>query len=164
MCRFKNYLGNTKIATGNVYVYPDAPRIPPPPLAHKYYRSEEAYTAAALHVESFFTEPYCANSDGQALGDSGWGDVWSNNTCVMYGASMYNFGTCDAANPQPGLLIPTISGNRFYSAANSYQFSCGGKTLTLSQAQAVGVDIGSSVSAALPIQQIVTLGMATITN
>lgn len=160
---FKNYLGNTKHALNNIYVYPDAPRIPPPPLAAQVYRNDFEYTVAKQHLQDFFTEPYCANSDGQALGDSGWGDIWSNNTCLMYGDVVYNFGTCDPSNPQPGILIPTLQNNRFFNTNASYLFTCGGSTFSLSEAQHLGVDTGSQVGSLPPIMSVIDEAWAMLT-
>jgi hypothetical protein len=107
---FKNYLGNTKIAKQNLYVYPDAPRDPPPPLMEQIWPKPAMREAWNNGYRDFFTEPYCANSDGQALNDSGWGDVWAENRCIMLqSGDIYNFGNCNAANPRPGTVRLKLS-------------------------------------------------------
>jgi len=132
---YKNYLGNRKRSVGNVYVYPDAQRAPPPPAV------------ADASVGGFFSKPFCANSDGQVLGSSGWGETWANNTCFLHSSNVYEFGNCNTDSWQK--LVPLTSGNRFFTDSGTAEFSCGSdKQMTLAAWQALGEDAGSTVAVA----------------
>ena len=128
---FKNFLGHSKIAMSNVYVYPD------------------------LSV-SF---KYCATSDGPARGEfaSGWGDVWANNTCIMGNANIYKFAGCNPNGDNQG-LIPLTYNNSFYAPNKDIYIQCGEKKLTLQEFQALGYDKGSVVSDVVDAKTIVEWG------
>jgi len=66
---FKNYLGHSKLATHNVYVYPAG------------------------------GSPYCMYSEGQAAGVSGWGEQWQYNVCIKDDDDVYDLGNCAANDP-----------------------------------------------------------------
>jgi hypothetical protein len=136
---FKNYLGHSKIAQSNVYVYPDAEH-------------------SVENLGAFFSVPFCANSDGASRGDtaSGWGDVWSNNTCIIGNPNVYSFGSCNLDNPTG--LMPFTANNRFYAPSKYVYFGCEGKKLTLEEFQYLGYDLGSTVSDPVDTKTIVTWG------
>ena len=72
-------------------------------------------------------------------------DVWANNTCICStGSKFFSFNSCDAASPTDG-GIPLFSSNTYASVDNTYSMTCGDKTWSLSEAQALGVDTGSSL-------------------
>jgi hypothetical protein len=58
---YKNYLGHSKIAMSNVYVYPDASR----------------------------DSPFCMMTAGQDPGHSGYNEKWQNNACIASSANVY---------------------------------------------------------------------------
>jgi hypothetical protein len=149
---FKNYLGHSKTSVNNVYVYPDAVRAPPPPVAAKD-SSLRGVADSKGSVGSFFNKPFCANSDGQSVGQSGWGEEWANNTCFIHSSDVYEFGSCTVDNWQP--LVPLTKNNRFYTDDGTAQFKCGGSTMTLQQWQAIGEDLGSTVSGAASVETVV---------
>ncbi|KAK8797579.1 hypothetical protein WA158_005925 [Blastocystis sp. Blastoise] len=71
---FKNYL-----AMHNLYIYPD--------------------TKYAGDSNEFFTEPHCINSGGQSIGESGWGDVYQYNECILKNNAVYMETGC-STNPE----------------------------------------------------------------
>lgn len=152
---YKNYLGHSKTSVNNVYIYPDAVRAPPPPEtvagAEGSLRGV-AQASAPAGMGGFFTKPFCANSDGQSLGQSGWGEEWANNTCFIHSSDVYEFGSCDATNWEQ--LVPLTKNNRFFTDDGTAQFKCGSSTMTLQQWQAMGEDVGSTVSGAATVEAI----------
>ena len=136
---YKNYLGHSKTVTNNIYIYPDA--------AH-YYK-----------VGSFFSKPFCQNSDGASLTNlpSGWGEVWSNNTCVITSSNVYSNGDCNPFHLTD--LVPFTASNHFYTANGKVVIQCGKyTTFTLQQYQALGYDIGSTVGMLPSNKEIVSWG------
>ncbi|XP_065920298.1 uncharacterized protein [Dysidea avara] len=127
---YKNYLGHSKTATNNVYIFPGK-----------------------------FKLSYCANSDGASLTDipSGWGEVWTNNTCVITSSDIYHNSGCDPSHLKG--LVPFTANNQFYTANGTVSIQCGEKkTFTLQQYQALGYDIGSTVSKLPSNEEIVSWG------
>ena len=124
---FKNFLGHSKIAQNNVYVYPDAKH-------------------SSLSFGAFFTKPYCAVSHGASAHDptSGWGEKWTNNTCIIGNPNVYLFGACVLSGPNK--LIPFTANNSFYIPNKSIYINCERKKLSLSEFQKMGNDIGSTVA------------------
>ena len=116
---FKNFLGHSKIAMFNAYVYPD-------------------FSASFK---------YCATSDGASRGEyaSGWGDVWANNTCIILSPNVYKFPGCNPNGDNEG-LIPLTYNNTFYSYNKDMYIQCGKEQLTLSEFQKLGYDVGSVVN------------------
>ncbi len=131
---YKNYLGHSKVVKYNVYIYPDA--------SH-FFRSSQR---SGKNVGAFFSKPFCANSDGASIGDlpSGWGEVWSNNTCIIGNPNVYEFQQCDPGNLD-SRVVPMTAGNTFYAPNKSVYVSCKGKQLSLQQYQQLGQDLGSVV-------------------
>ena len=115
---FKNFLGHSKIAMFNAYVYPD-------------------FSAGFK---------FCATSDGPARGQyaSGWGDVWANNTCAILSPNVYKFAGCNPNGDNEG-LIPLTYNNTFYTYNKNLYIQCGNKQLTLQEFQALGYDKGSVI-------------------
>lgn len=129
---YKNFLGHSKRASGNVYVYPDAPRQAPPPLG-------------TGSLEAFFTMPYCLNSDGQQVNVSGWGEAWEDNVCFIRSANVYELGNCDPSSITQ--LVPATRNNQFYTDGGDITFKCGLSSYSLEEWQQLGMDAGSSVQA-----------------
>jgi len=135
---FKNYLGHSKISQYNVYIYPDAsigyvgkPRkLGRPNLQHR-----------GTGLSSFFNEPYCVNSDGTAKDDSGWGDFWINNKCVIGNPIVYEYYTCRPDDLQD--LVTMTANNELFAPNSLVTFVCGQTNWTLQQYQAKGYDIGT---------------------
>ena len=112
---YKNYLGHSKTVTNNLYIFPNK------------------------------IKPFCANSNGASLTNlpSGWGEVWTNNTCVTSSSDVYHYGVCDPSHLKG--LVPFTANNWFYTENGTVSIDCDGKK-TLQQYQALGYDIGSTVS------------------
>ena len=125
---YKNYLGHSKTVEYNYYIYPDA--------AH----------SLDSKFKSFFSKPYCANSDGSSTGSrpSGWGEVWANNTCIIGNPVIYEF---DACNPKESLkgIVPLTANNTFYAPNHDIYIKCSDVDFSLAQYQKLGYDIGSQV-------------------
>lgn len=169
---FKNYLGWGKRSVGNIYVYPDAVRAPPPPLRSAvaaaerlglgWYDGSTSETTGSggdgAGVGGFFTKPYCANSDGQARGDSGFAELYANNTCFIHSSDIYEFGSCDPSDPFD--LVPLPRDNLFHTDNSNVTIKCGGKEFSLAQWQALGMDLGSTVRGPANVSQIVAQSRA----
>ena len=121
---YKNYLGHSKTATNNIYVYPDA--------VHSYGND-------VGELGKFLTKPWCQNSDGAALTDlpSGWGEVWTNNTCVITSSQIYNNDRCDPTRVRLKDLVPFTANNHFYAVNSTISsYSCDkNATFTLKEYQ-----------------------------
>ena len=115
---FKNFLGRSKIAMFNAYVYPD-------------------FSAGFK---------FCATSDGPPRGQyaSGWGDVWANNTCAILNPNVYKFAGCNPDGDNKG-LIPLTYNNTFYAFNKQIYTQCGKKQLSLQEFQALGYDEGTVI-------------------
>ena len=137
---FKNYLGHSKVVEKNVYIYPDADHI-----------------SDKLGVYVSF--PYCiTNLNPSRTGDfqSGWGEVWANNICVVGNPNVYYFVECDPIDPED--LIPFTANNKFYAPNEYIYIRCGDKNLTLEEFQNVGYDIGSTVEGPVDATTIIKWG------
>ena len=115
---YKNYLGHSKTVQNNVYVYPDTNPI----------------------------KPFCGVCNGASRDylPSGWGEVYSNNTCLMGNPNIYQFGSCNLDDPEG--LIPFTAFNKFYAPNKDVYIKCQGAELSLYVFQKLGYDKGSTVS------------------
>eukprot|EP00731_Ephydatia_muelleri_P028718 Em0020g362a len=136
---YKNYLGHSKVVKYNVYVYPDA--------EHQVDKG------------AFFSEPYCANSDGasEIILPSGWGEVWVNNTCIIGNPNVYEFSGCIPVGSNSG-LIPFTANNTFYAPGADIYIKCSSFQYTLQDWQKKGYDIGSTVNDIVPVATIIVWG------
>lgn len=80
---FKNYLGHTKTAVNNVYVYPDG---------YAYDKSN--------HLNQWFSRPYCISSSGGRMNMSAYDDFWNNNTCIINNHCAYFLNFQGDVNPR----------------------------------------------------------------
>ena len=137
---YKNYLGHSKVVKYNVYVYPDA--------EHQVDK-----------LGAFFSEPYCANSDGasEIILPSGWGEVWVNNTCIIGNPNVYEFSGCIPVGSNSG-LIPFTANNTFYAPGADIYIRCSSFQYTLQDWQKKGYDIGSTVNDIVPVATIIVWG------
>lgn len=125
---FKSYLGHSLAAANNLYIMPDA---------NPYFG-------------------YCATSSGDAPGLSGYGEEWSNNTCIMAGPGpVYQMPA--AASPRAFAEVgPRMSGNTLRVPAPDLPaggplVELGGSLVTLSAfRQASGQDAGLVVNFTTP--------------
>ena len=115
---YKNHLGHSKTVQNNVYVYPD---INP-------------------------GKPFCGVCTGASRDHlpSGWGEVYSNNTCLIGNPNIYEFWSCNLDDPKG--LIPFTAFNKFYAPNKDVYIKCQDAELSLYAFQKLGYDKGSTVS------------------
>lgn len=145
----KNYLGFNKTSVGNYFVYADAAPIAQlrRPLASPGGPSlGQGWNACVM---SYGTHALPANLT----------DVWSQNTCLTANAAFFAFNDCDASAPLGG-SIPLFSGNTWATDAGTWEMACGKTKWTLAEAQALGVDVGSSVVPMPSTAEIIAAGRA----
>lgn len=107
--------------------------------------------------ESFYF-PACYRSLGQWTWGRELADVSSNNTCILNATtSPYIFGGCDPAAPGSDGRVPETSNNTFLTPGGALGISCGGRTLTLEQAQAVGYERASTAGATPDLDAVVSM-------
>jgi hypothetical protein len=121
---FKNNYGHSKSTLNNTYIYPDA----------SHHNRNEI----------FYVWPYCAVDVHVALDSAGWGDIWSNNRCIIGNRTVYDFENCDTERDSRD-LVPYTASNVFYAPYKDLTVLCGGKNITLQEYQRMGFDIGSLV-------------------
>ena len=72
-------------------------------------------------------------------------DVWSSNTCITKDSgAFFAFNSCNARAPLNG-TIPLFWNNTYASDDGNWTMNCGKTSWTLDEAQALGVEIGSTV-------------------
>jgi hypothetical protein len=143
----KNYEGCNKTSRGNLIVRPDyqvatawGGGVRPGATA------DAPADVAPVPLPRPFYFPVCARSVGQWTWGPALADVYANNTCILAGPALYAFGQCDARAPASDGQVFLTSGNTFLTPNGTVAIGCGGATLTLSQAQAVGYEVGSVAS------------------
>ena len=117
-------------------------------------------TPSGVPLPRFYYFPACVRSVGQHP----WGalaDVYRNNTCFLGQTSPYIFSTCSPTDPNKPGDVPRASANTFYAPHADIDIQCGHKTLSLSEAQAVGYDVDSTAmdSSGLSPSSVVALVM-----
>lgn len=108
------------------------------------------YSSCATSIASY---PWGAN------GVSGHQDQWWNNTCIA--ASHSNFFTwyeCNASAPTDGTIPFPMLNNVYYSSDGGYQMNCKSTIWNLTEAQAVGVDVGSSTFLLPTAEELTAMG------
>ena len=130
----KDYLGFNKTFVGNFWLYPDA----------------DMPTAGAPALPRTGFSPYCYDSQGGATLPASARDSWTGETCLVSSpGAIYDFGGCSPSAPANG-YVPVLANNTILIDAGSYVLSCGGKQWSLAQAQAAGLDVGSTSGPAPP--------------
>ena len=131
----KNFLGHSKTDHHQIYVYSDA-------------NSGE------------FGSNVCLGDYAPARGFSGWNEIWTQNTCILYKTSLpYNIGNCDTTN----LFVPYLASNKIYIPPDTeVVFICNvngsSARLNLEQWQSYGLDIGTIVETAPNVRTIIEWG------
>lgn len=126
---------------GSLYIYPDANNAPEVGLGSG-------------------SSPFCYNNlDSYAFPPSRQ-DTWTNNTCfVMTPAGQESQSSCDPLNPLK--MLPFMADNRFFFDSGNYTLHCGPNvSWTWAQAQAVGVDVGSTSAASPSVASILATAEA----
>ena len=129
----KSYLGHSKHDVGELILYPDL-RVTQGP-------------------------GWCLTEQDPERGSSGWGESFTNNTCVLYWQPVpYYLWYCDTQ----AQYLPALGNNRFFLPPNSTgaTFPCAAGTgplvnLSLSDWQQAGLDIGSSEQPAPSMAEVV---------
>ena len=141
--------GFAKQALDNLYIFPDASV-----SMTKMRMSADALTAhygAAINVSARAGGwPYCVGSMGTSAFPAALKDAWVNNTCIVSTTDqIYDFDGCNVNNPLDG-HVPTISGNQLWVGSGTYAFPCDTAKWTLAQAQAKGMEVGTTLTMSLP--------------
>jgi hypothetical protein len=129
---WKNYMGHSNQAFGNVYLFVDI-------------GADERRDLPRRTPFSGFDMPFCVHHPGVHRGLSGYGDAWTDNTCVLWRrADPYDLDACDLSGGAQGLrgIVPATGGNRFYSRF-APQVRCGDRRLNLTEWAALGYDVDS---------------------
>ena len=142
----KNYLGFGKSSFSNYFLYSD-------------YAPQKLAAVGEGNGEGNGWNA-CSMSYGTQKLPTNLTDVWQGNTCICgKGSSFFSFNGCDAAAPLDG-NAPLFSDNTYASDDNTYVMKCGASTWTLAQAQAMGVDVGSTLVPVPSTDAIIAAGRA----
>jgi hypothetical protein len=131
----KNFLGHSKTDHHQIYVYSDS-------------------------NPGDFGSNVCLGDYFPQRGVSGWNETWVQNICTLYSNPVpYNIGYCDLSN----LFVPYLANNTIYvPAGTEVAFICTvqgtGVRLNLTQWQAFGLDIGTTVETTPDVQTIIEWG------
>ena len=131
----KNWEGFNKTASSNLIVRPDYCSTCTP-------GAHTNFGPGGVPLPTSFYFPVCARSLGQAAWGA-LGDTYTNNTCILANADPYIFGKCNASAPSAAGDVPRTHGNTFVTPNAQLSIACGGKSLSLADAQAVGYEVGS---------------------
>jgi hypothetical protein len=151
----KNYQGFNK-KTSSMFVRPDfIDGGHPQPMEGVRYTSVQhtedggfairSSTVAGVPLPVFYYFPACVRSLGQAAWGRALADMYTGNVCVLNSTSPFIYGKCTPTAPGADGYVPLAANNTYYTAGGAWQMSCGGKSLSLAAAQAVGYEIGSTV-------------------
>ena len=69
---------------------------------------------------------------------------------------------CNTTHPLDGTIPYPLTGNTYLSGDGGYEMRCKDETWDLAQAQARGVDVGSSAAMLPTVEELVALGHATL--
>ena len=95
-------------------------------------------TLSGIPLPEVFYFPACYRSLGQWAWGSALADSAVNNTCVLNATSSpYIFGTCNPDAPGVRGDVPETAENTFMTPDGALAIECGGKSLSLKEAQAV---------------------------
>jgi hypothetical protein len=144
----KNYLGFNKTSIGNMFVYSDySPALLSREVSPHTVGLGNGWDACAMSYGTHALPPELA-------------DKWSRNTCITRSSSaFFSFNGCNDANPNDG-GIPLFSSNSYFSDDGGWEMTCGKTKWNLSQAQALGVDAGSTAGLAPGTADIIQQGRA----
>lgn len=148
----KTLMGYNKHFINNSFIYVDytpvqhAERVlglgPPGKLGN-------GYSVCATSIASY---PFIAQ------GKEGFQEQWWNNTCIASSSDQFfNFYECNATAPLDGTIPFPMKGNQYYSSTGDYSMHCRSATWNFSQANALGIDLGSSVSTLPSLQELVAM-------
>ena len=79
-----------------------------------------------------------------ALDSSSWGEIWSDNKCIIGNPTIYSFTSCDPEQDNRN-LVPYTANDVFYAPYKDIDVLCGDKKISLQEYQSMGFDVGSVV-------------------
>ncbi|XP_057307631.1 uncharacterized protein LOC130645609 isoform X2 [Hydractinia symbiolongicarpus] len=107
----------------------------------KNYLGHDKHSMSNIYA---YPKTSCAQSDGQTIGTSGYGDVYESNTCIIGRPNLYDLGSCKVGYLME--LIPYFARNRYYTPNATIEVKCGDETWDLHQFQMHGMEIGTVVN------------------
>jgi len=131
-------MGHDKHSARNVMVYVDyAPAAVAPRLAERVGWSAPQEPKPPMCAGVVTPYPSAATADS-----------WTNNSCIAASAaSFFRLLSCNASAPLDGSIPAPLGGNRYFSPGAAYELRCGAAVWGLADAQARGVDVGSTLHA-----------------
>jgi hypothetical protein len=103
-------------------------------------------TSLGVPLPEAFYFPACYRSLGQWTWGRALADRSIGNTCVLNSTSSpYIFGSCSPAAPGADGRVPETANTTFLTPGGALSIACGGHMLSLTEAQAVGYELGSMV-------------------
>ena len=94
-------------------------------------------------------------------GVSGRQEQWFGNTCIAGDPShFFTWYECNATHPRDGTIPFPLRDNTYLSATGGYAMDCHGERWNLTQAQAMGVDEGSTTGPLPTAGEVVAMGRA----
>jgi len=168
----KNLMGYNKAFLENAFVYVDySPVTSPavralslslgedtPAMRRKYPRELSSQRGGGVGSGNGYSN--CAATIAPwASAQLGLADQFRDNTCIASTSDHFFdwYNPCNNATPTDGSMW-LMSGNIYRSADGSYRNVCNGATWNLSQAQALGVDVGSVATTLPSTDELVAMG------
>jgi hypothetical protein len=143
----KTLMGYNKHFINNTFVFTD---FSPAALAAGPRRVGNGYGTCATSIASY---PW--GEDGA----SGLQEQWYGNTCISQSAAnFFNWYECNATHPRDGTIPFPMRGNTYRSNGSQYRMNCRGTVWNLTQAQAMGVDEGSTTGELPTPDELVAMG------
>jgi hypothetical protein len=141
----KNYDGQNKNASGNLFLYPEL----------------------SDQLASFDRFQGCMASDGTPTN----GETFEDNTCVVHdGSFFFNFNnslkppTPAQAHCTPDILNKTVaflSNNKYFSpTGDDFTVNCNGNHMHLADFQRQGYEVGSTIQKTPPVAQLIAMAKA----
>ena len=147
----KTLMGYNKHFINNSFVYVDyTPATSPagralggPP------RVGNGYSSCASSIASY---PW------RAAGLDGLQEQWWNNTCIASSPDkFFDWYECNSTHPLDGTIPFPMQRNTYLSPTADYRMHCRDTTWTLAEAQAAGVDVGSTAGALPTVDELVAM-------
>jgi hypothetical protein len=90
---------------------------------------------------------------------SGLQDQWWNNTCIASSSgSFFKWESCNSSAPLDGTIPFPIKTNRYFSSDGGYVMRCNADAWNFTEAQALGLDLGSTVATLPSLEELVAMG------
>jgi hypothetical protein len=163
----KSLMGYNKHFLSNLYAYADyTPFSTAAARAHDPTLSEDSPALRALARKYELSEGngvnFCTGSVATgAFAQLGLADQYRGNTCIVSSSTnlfrWYN--PCSNTTPTDGSMW-LLSDNIYRSADGGYRNACGGAVWNLTEAQALGVDVGSVTTTLPSTDELVAMGKA----